>query len=308
MMSRRVATAIETLKDLPEEKKWERLSRLEVQVAKKADSDKPILMMARAVKDELGDRLPIAIARILYQPVRRALWSKRREEVIAKHHGTDKRPLYSRAQALPTSTLLDALVALARAERDVQGVQAIVNYNFDDLLDEKLREQHVKCRTVLSGRDVAPPGTLPCYHVHGLISSQDVARRRPARSQGNFVFSEDEYHAEYSDPYRWSNMTQISLLGRYAGLFVGLSLEDPNIRRLIDVTHRQYPENINYAVLPRKQPLVGMRDNSDAVMKNLFEEVESNSFNRIGVRVIWVDSFTEIPPLLRWVCSADNAG
>jgi hypothetical protein len=47
----------------------------------------------------------------------------------------------------------------------------------------------------------------------------------------------------------------MSLLGRYTGLFVGLSMEDPNIRRLIDVTHRQYPENLNYALLPRKRPL-----------------------------------------------------
>jgi len=97
----------------------------------------------------------------------------------------------------------------------------------------------------------------------------------------------------------------MSLLGRYTGLFVGLSLEDPNIRRLIDVTHRQYPENLNYAILPRKRPLRGVRDNSDAVMKNLFEEVESNSFDRIGVRVIWVDSHEEIPSLLKRVCGAE---
>jgi hypothetical protein len=81
------------------------------------------------------------------------------------------------------------------------------------------------------------------------------------------VFSEDEYHAEYSDPYKWSNMTQMSLLGRYPGLFVGLSLEDPNIRRLIDVTHRQYPENANYAILPRKNRLKGQTDGNDAVMR-----------------------------------------
>jgi SIR2-like domain len=305
MMSRRVETAIDTLKDLPEEQKWERLSTLQVQVEKRADSDKPILLMARAVKDELRERLPSAIARTLYRPVFRALWAYGREE--DDHRSKKYRPaVLHRRPLLPSSDLLDAIVALARAERDVQGVQAIVNYNFDDLLDEKLREQHVKCRTVLSGRDVVPQGTLPSYHVHGLISSREFGRRRRvARAQGNLVFSEDEYHAEYSDPYRWSNMTQMSLLGRYTGLFVGLSLEDPNIRRLIDVTHRQYPENLNYAILPRKRPLGDVRDNNDTVMKNLFEEVESNSFDRIGVRVIWVDSHEEIPRLLKRVCGAE---
>jgi hypothetical protein len=102
-------------------------------------------------------------------------------------------------------------------------------------------------------------------------------------------------------------MTQMSLLGRYTGLFVGLSLEDPNIRRLIDVTHRQYPENLNYAILPRKQRLDHQHNTSGAVMKNLFEEVEMNSFERIGVRVIWVDTFSQIPALLNRVCGAEAA-
>jgi SIR2-like protein len=306
MMSRRVETAIDTLEKLTDEQKWELLSRLQSQVEQKADSDKPILMMARAVKDELGDRLPFAISRRLYRPVSRWLsrvWNpKLRDRMVARRGGVSRLPNPS----LPTSDLLDAIVSLARAERDVQGVQAIVNYNFDDLLEAKLREQHVKCRTVLSGRDTVPHGTLPCYHVHGLISSQDFAERRKLpKGKGNFVFSEDEYHAEYSDPYKWSNMTQMSLLGRYTGLFVGLSMEDPNIRRLIDVTHRQYPENLNYAILPRKQSSLGRRDNSDSVMKNLFEEVESNSFERIGVRVIWVDHHDEIPNLIAKICGAD---
>src|SRR5262249_43194029 len=150
----------------------------------------------------------------------------------------------------------------------------IVNYNYDDLLDERLREDHVKCKTVLSGRERISPGTLPCYHVHGLIAVRKFVKSiSMTKSDGNFVFSEDEYHAEYSDPYRWSNLTQISLLGRYTGLFVGLSMEDPNIRRLIDVTHRQYPENVNYAILPRKKALKNSTDNNASVLRNLFEEV-----------------------------------
>jgi hypothetical protein len=309
MMGRRVATAIDTLKTLTEDQKLERLADLQSQVERRADSDKPILLMARAVKDELGDRLPFAISRTLYRPVLRQLRSRWHDQEWLRHRRSRvswRSSLLRGPRLLPTSELLDAIVALCRAERDAHGVQAIVNYNFDDLLDEKLKEQHVRCRTVLSGRDVVPPGTLACYHVHGLIASRHIATRDTARVQGNFVFSEDEYHAEYSDPYRWSNMTQMSLLGRYTGMFVGLSLEDPNIRRLIDVTHRQYPANVNYAILPRKQRLDQQRAGGNGVMTNLFEEVESNSFQRIGVRVMWVDSFSQIPGLLRRVCGADE--
>jgi hypothetical protein len=295
MMSRRVRTAIDALEKLSEEEKFERLSKLDEQVERRADADKPILMMAKAVKDDLGDSLAAAIAGNLYHPVRYALL-----RVLAKHSPFRFRRFGPRE--IPTSPLVDALVELARAERDVKGVQAIVNYNYDDLLDERLREQHVRCKTVLSGRDRISQGTLPCYHVHGLIPArQYVKEPSKVKSEGNFVFSEDEYHAEYSDPYRWSNMTQMSLLGRYTGLFVGLSMEDPNIRRLVDVTHRQYPENINYAILPRKRALNKLEDNSSSVLRNLFEEVETKSFEKIGVRVIWVDDHSEVSGVLKKV-------
>lgn len=191
----------------------------------------------------------------------------------------------------------------------MSGVQAVVNYNYDDIVDEKLKEEKVRTITVRSGRDKIPPGALPCYHVHGVLPVASYWRRRtPPRSMniGNFVFSEDEYHAEYADAYKWSNLTQMSLLGRHTGLFVGLSLEDPNIRRLIDVTHKQYPEIVNYALLPHRRSLASSRDNRQVVLRNMFEGVETTSFAKIGVRVIWVDSHDEIPEVLAKVCRAPS--
>jgi hypothetical protein len=73
MMSRKVETAIDTLEKLTDEEKWEFLAKLGIQVEKSADSDKPILMMARAIKDDVGERLSSAIARVLYRPLRRRL-------------------------------------------------------------------------------------------------------------------------------------------------------------------------------------------------------------------------------------------
>jgi hypothetical protein len=69
----------------------------------------------------------------------------------------------------------------------------------------------------------------------------------------NFVFSEGEYHTEYADPYRWSNLPQSGLLGRHKGLFIGLPMQDPHLRRLLAVTHKQYPEIWNYVILTRSR-------------------------------------------------------
>jgi hypothetical protein len=186
---------------------------------------------------------------------------------------------------------------------------SFVGEPYDDLVDEKLGEEHVRCMTVRSGKDKIPAGTLPCYHVHGVIPSkpflQPLMRPTPINI-GNFVFSEDEYHAEYADAYKWSNLTQIGLLGKYTGLFIGLSLEDPNIRRLLDATHKQYPDNVNFAILPRKNGSNSGHDSKKRILGKLFEEVESKSFEKIGIKAIWVNSVEEIPDVISGICSQQN--
>lgn len=294
MMTRKVRSAIDSTKGLSEEKYWDAIRKIQQSFEKEADLERPTLVMARAIKDEFDTELPSMIAMFLYRRIWR--WRYKFFKGQRKEEG--------KVRAL-SSELLDSVVKIARAVRDVHGVQAIVNYNFDDLVDEKLREENVMCKTVRSGRDKVPTGVLPCYHVHGVIPFSDFLERRKINrtATGNLVFSEDEYHKEYSDPYKWSNMTQVSLLGRYTGLFIGLSMEDPNLRRLIDVTHRQYPEIQNYAILPRKHLLSKSGDSNKTVQRNLFERVESTSFLKIGVRVIWVDGAEQIPKVIRNICT-----
>lgn len=310
MMTRKVRSAIDALEGLSDPKRVDAQVSIQQEVLEEADYDKPILMMARAIKDEFAEELAQLLSFNLYRALRRRLiMSLRRppSRFLAKS-AIRKAPDIP----IPDSPLITSIVALARSERDVSGVQAIVNYNFDDLVEEKLRQQNVRCKSVLSGRDRVPPGTLPCYHVHGVLPFRDyvdrvMGKRKKIESKGNFVFSEDEYHAEYSDAYKWSNMTQMSLLGRYTGLFVGLSMEDPNIRRLIDVTHRQYPEISNYAILARRRSLANSKDTKQSVLRNLFEGVETSSFGKIGVKAIWVDAYEDIPQVLTQICEVQES-
>jgi gluconate kinase len=310
MMTRKVGSAIGALEGLNDEDRWSALSAIQEDVAQHADYGRPILMMARALKDSLGEELASLLAGHLYRRF------KFRQRIVFRRDKIPKGPTRRESEDgtyLPSSSLLDAIVALARAERDVKGVQALVSYNFDDIVDEALRRSSVRCKTVVSGRDNVPPGTLPCYHVHGVLpfaaylsmARRTLVSRGKLKAKGNLVFSEDQYHAEYADPYKWSNMTQMSLLGRFAGLFVGLSMEDPNIRRLVDVTHSQYPDVPNYAILPRRVPLSRGRPSKKGVLRNLFEDVENTSFAGIGVKVIWVDDYDQVPEVLTKVCDLD---
>lgn len=292
MMIEKVWTRTARMNEVGFERYIQAVQRIREGVQKGKDHDRPMLIMARAIKDEFGHKLPQMITGTLSRDLRRQEKS---------HRQGSSGPL----AGIIESELIRALVALARPQRETKGVAAIVNYNYDDILDNALRRSEVQYVCVKSGKDKVPSGALPCYHVHGLLPVTTFRRtgQSATRDNGNFVFSEDEYHLEYSDPYRWSNMVQINLLGSNPGLFVGLSLEDPNIRRLIDVTHRQYPELVNYAILPRRHSLAKSKDTDACVLRNLFEQVETDSFEKIGVRVLWADSYDEIPCILHEIAT-----
>jgi len=312
MMSKRVDEKLLALPKLSEQQKA--LAKLQVQqeVAKGAGADKSILIMARSIKNFFDSELPYQVAQTLYGPLHKSTG--------ALSYWLSS--LFTRSKSLPAesleqyskirdSRLFKAIVQLARAQRDVRGVQAIVNFNYDDLIEEWMREKGVRCDTILSGQERIRDSTLPCYHVHGVLPFRRIQELKNASVDslheiiGNFVFSEDEYHTEYSDPYRWSNMTMINQLGRYSGLFVGLSLQDPNLRRMIDVTHRQYPDIVNYAIIPRKVAKAETKDSKQSILTELFERVETESFEDIGVRVIWTEGVDEIPDRILEICNID---
>lgn len=286
MMTEQVDSALAELRKLTPERI--KLAKLQIQeeVLDGAGADKSVLILARSIKKHFGARLPFEVAQALYRPLFQSgdeLWG-----ILARGEAYHNLDTY---QPIKKSELFRAIVQLARAQRDVRGVQAIVNLNYDDLIEEWMRHNGVRCDTLLSGRRATRDASLPCYHVHGVlpfgrtreleIKDPDAARAGMVPTIGNFVFSEDEYHTEYSDPYRWSNMTMINQLGRYSGLFVGLSLQDPNLRRLIDVTHRQYPDITNYAILTRKEPRGGSSRSRQSTLRDLFEKVETHSFSTL---------------------------
>lgn len=309
MMTRKVETAIEAIESIKHGLDIDLYFKLKDDVERNTDYNRPILLMARALKDNLGNDLHKYVARNLYRyskEVRRYINNKYYQINYSNIRKKSIRERFLKKQfKLPSSPLLDSIIAIARPQRDIKGVQAIVNYNYDDILEEKLKEEQVKCVTIKSGKDYVQNHSLHSYHVHGVISLNEYINRGGninEKNCGNFVFSEDEYHNEYADPYRWSNMTQISLMGRYTGLFIGLSLEDPNIRRLLDVTHKQFPENINYAILPRKRSLGESTDSKKNVLINIFEQVETQSFEKIGVKVIWAENVDEIPEIINKIC------
>jgi hypothetical protein len=115
------------------------------------------------------------------------------------------------------------------------GIRQICTYNFDDLLEEAMMVHGFRFVSLEPGDplDAAFEGTV-IFHPHGMLSANLSAEECEAK---RLVLSEEEYHALYSNPYSWANLVQLSLLTTHSCLFVGVSLKDPNIRRLLDTCH-----------------------------------------------------------------------
>lgn len=212
-----------------------------------------------------------------------------------------------------TSLLLDSLTTIIQQKK----VNEVITYNFDDVLEQNLKLKGLvdTCdfTSISKDADIKGHNTLPIYHVHGIIPEVGAT--------DTVVFSEEEYHRRYSNSYHWSNVEQLHALSRMHCFFVGLSMNDPNLRRLLDVAHEMNcpNEDPHFAFLKRTKledycmPGVERGCKYVHVSKSLIDEkkqkdiynlnygVIENIFRELGVQVIWYEDHDELPDLLEKV-------
>lgn len=159
-------------------------------------------------------------------------------------------------------------------------MEAVITYNYDELLEEALLAAKIPYTPV--DRSYRPQlGTLPSHHIHGMIP-----REAGDNYDSNVVLSEDDYHGLYNDAFHWANVEQLHSLSQTTCYFIGLSLKDPSLRRLLDISFsRGSGDAVHFAYLPRH------------------EYVEASKaeviFRSMGVNVIWFEDYNELPGMLR---------
>lgn len=208
-----------------------------------------------------------------------------------------KAALYAGTTKANSSSLLQEIGSLCMPRRDRIGITSVVNYNFDDLLETELDRRGIPYRVVLSDSDEPLRSELPIYHVHGFLPRAGSVTDLHKLS---LVFSEDAYHQQFHDPYLWTNITQLNLLRNDVCLFIGLSLTDPNQRRLLEITTSKKPGMRHYAILRDHwlgKNLTTLSANGQLLAK-VFKGLEESSFSNLGISVLWVNTFDDIAPLI----------
>lgn len=152
-------------------------------------------------------------------------------------------------------------------------VEAIITYNYDNLIEEEINKEQNKCQSIF---DKTRTSQMPVYHVHGYIAKEE--------GQSPIVLGEQEYHDIYAESYNWGSVEQLHALCRTSCFFIGLSMSDPNLRRLLDISNKGGEiESSHYVFLRR-------------VDYNIpFMEKIMGGF---GVSCIWYDRHEDLPKLL----------
>lgn len=75
-------------------------------------------------------------------------------------------------------------------------------------------------------------------------------------------------------------------------------LQGDGIPRIVFTLQQPFPEIWKYAILPRNSASPD-EDPKATILRNLSEDVETKSFEKIGMKVLWVDDVkTDVAPLL----------
>lgn len=231
-----------------------------------------------------------------------------------------RKALYENLEINKPSALMDEIVKFCVAPGESPNIDSIISYNFDDILEQRLSRVGVPVPfKPIFGIGMNPNGDLPIYHVHGYLP-----HKGKLSDNNQITFGESIYHKQYNDIYSWNNIVQINKFRDSNCIFIGSSLTDPNIRRLLDIAKRQKgdKEDFHFVFKMRyKKEIIKNRlkrflkenkqilsekslanINLDDTVKFLieiierFEETDTTSF---GVTTIWINKWSEIPILLK---------
>jgi hypothetical protein len=230
-----------------------------------------------------------------------------------------RRHLYAQAHRPAGRTLLRAVVDLAA--RKPAGLAGVVTFNFDDLLEAELVRKRVAFSPVVGPERQQGRG-LRVVHVHGFVPREGPIERR------TMVFTEPDYHRLTESIFHWGLSEIVEALRKKTVLFLGLSMSDPSLRRLLDASRNalipphyqvQRRHQVRDAALAaamaeveRRARIEGERmgRSDDAVkgppalekaVRSALRQADSYDrqvFESMGVKTIWVDSFDAIPAIV----------
>ena len=181
-------------------------------------------------------------------------------------------------------------------------VWSIVTYNFDDLVEQTLREAGHSFTVQLSrkgemgslwGGDRAQPSAVDILHVHGFAPNSPEWLAFPFW-ETDLVFTADQYQIQYGSDSTFTRKVHESFLVNSPVLIIGSSLTDQYTIRELTAAHERRPGWFHYCLM---QLPTAYREAPEALSGEHLEQL-SQKYRAMGLHVIWIKSHDNIPDIL----------
>ncbi len=222
-----------------------------------------------------------------------AFYSSSKSEMVDKM----REILYSDAKESPlVNTICDII------SNNKKRVESVITYNYDDLIETGLEKREVGCYPVFkkNRNDIYQ---FPVYHVHGFIpKNKDL-------NASEIILCEEDYHKIYAQSFHWSNIEQLHAFNRNTCFFIGLSMNDPNLRRLLEESFRDSDEEQHHFIILPRIPLYQKINIKYDEMKNDTDfSIRESVIHKLGLKIIWYENEDEkhenIVPILKRIADA----
>ena len=155
----------------------------------------------------------------------------------------------------------------------------VITYNYDTNLEYLLKKRGLMYSSVYDENSfVIKDSIVAIYHVHGLLPFDKYKERKYIDS---LIFNESEYFYLYNNPYTWNISKQMHDFTFCTCLFIGLSLTDPNMKRLLEVSLN--PLKYNFIFMKKE----------DGYNEKTYRAV-TNYFFSYDLITIWIGDYSEI--------------
>lgn len=258
----------------------------------------PSVLQAYIVKKVLGQRYISIIQEFLYNNCNTLLL---REAFDTNHSLKPKEK--KKEEDYP------CLFAIARLILLCPNIKAVVTYNYDNFLTQAIKILQESPGNYFKNEDkllfnkrtnngalevvdvygdnynsVIKSKTFPIYHVHGYIPSTTEIQNIDETS---IVLSLDEFYDNVRNVYSWQTDTQMHLLSHYTCVFIGSSISDITIQRMLYYA-QHYGNNENIYYFRAHQIKTRLNERHKYIHK-LLDEIKNDFYNDYGLTTIYVE-------------------
>ena len=240
---------------------WCNGTKLPAEVAQQRNQRmKESSMLIRHLQDSFMEKVMsgdlTVIAQMIKNQIRPSDWDYLIRKALYKSYEDEP-------YVLEVSDLYQQLMRLIE-RKDIHN---ILNYNYDDTFYHALRLSGIYFENCYNNSNMSSRRKI--VYPHGYIPMKGGVRTE-------IVLTEADYQDQIYHQNLWSNNIQTTLLSSNTCIFIGLSLNDSNIRRLINMCSGA-KQHMHYAFLPAS----GQDEAS-----TMYDSLCDSDLYRLGIRII----------------------